>query len=106
LNQFHIAQKTVKYSLPDKLSDSFITMLAGAHGIIEINMRLRADPALQAAFGRTGSAEQSVVQQTLDTCTDENVTHSITFIRAKCANNCPNNASIKGNHCAMPKYIA
>ena len=49
-------------------------MLAGAHGIVEINTRLRADPALQAAFGRTACAEQSVVQQTLDACTDENVT--------------------------------
>jgi len=49
-------------------------MLAGAHGMVEINTRLRADPALQAAFGRTACAEQPVVQQTLDACTDENVT--------------------------------
>jgi hypothetical protein len=69
----HIAQKTVKYRPVDKLSDSFITMLAGAHGLVEINTRLRSDPALQAAFGRTACAEQSVVQQTLDACTDENV---------------------------------
>jgi hypothetical protein len=53
--------------------DGFITLLAGAHGLVEINMRLRADPGLQAAFGRTGCAEQSVVQQTLDRCTTENV---------------------------------
>jgi hypothetical protein len=32
--------------------DGFITMLAGAHGLVEINTRLRSDPALQAAFGR------------------------------------------------------
>lgn len=70
----HIAQKTVKYSPLDKLSDSFIAMLAGAHGMVEINTRLRSDPALQAAFGRSACAEQSVVQQTLDACTDENVT--------------------------------
>lgn len=42
--------------------------------MVEINTRLRADPALQAAFGRSACAEQSVVQQTLDACTDENVT--------------------------------
>jgi hypothetical protein len=42
--------------------------------MVEINTRLRADPALQAAFGRTACAEQSVVQQTLDACRDENVT--------------------------------
>src|SRR5437588_555382 len=69
----HIAQKTVKYSPVDKLYDGFIAMLAGAHGLVEINTRLRSDPALQAAFGRSGCAEQSVVQETLDTCTAENV---------------------------------
>src|SRR4030095_15184982 len=69
----HIAQKAVKYSPLDKLYDSFIAMLAGAHGMVEINTRLRADPALQAAFGRKACAETSAGQQTLDACTDENV---------------------------------
>jgi len=68
-----IDQKTVKYSPSDKLYDAFITMLAGAHGLVEINTRLRSDPILQSAFGRSGCAEQSVVQQTLDACTAENV---------------------------------
>ena len=68
-----IAQKTVKHTPPQKLYDAFITMLAGAHGLVEVNTRLRSDPALQAAFGRTGCAEQSVVQETLDACTAENV---------------------------------
>ena len=68
-----IAQKTVKYRPIDKLYDGFIALLAGAHGMVEINTRLRSDPALQAAFGRTACAEQSVVQQTLDRCTAENV---------------------------------
>ena len=70
----HIAQKTVKHSPLDKLYDSWIAMLAGAHGLVEINTRLRSDPALQRAFGRSGCGEQSVVQQTLDACTDENIT--------------------------------
>ena len=47
---------------------------AGAHGLVEINKRLRADPGLQAAFGRQACAEQSVVQDTLDACTEANVT--------------------------------
>src|SRR3954466_10579625 len=68
-----IAQKTVKHTPAQKLYDAFITMLAGAHGLVEINTRLRSDPALQAAFGRAGCAEQSVVQETLDACTAENV---------------------------------
>ena len=69
-----IAQKTVKHSPTHKLYDGFISLLAGAHGMVEVNTRLRADPSLQAAFGRSACAEQSVVQQTLDACTSENVT--------------------------------
>ena len=69
-----IAQKTVKYTPQDKLYDAFITILAGAHGIVELNTRLRADLALQRAFGRTGCAEQSVVHHTLDRATPENLT--------------------------------
>ena len=34
---------------------------------------MRSDPALQAAFGRSQCAEQSVVQETLDACTAEQV---------------------------------
>ena len=68
-----IAQKTVKHTPTDKLYDGLIALLAGAHGLVEINTRLRSDPALQAAFGRSGCAEQSVVQETLDACTAENV---------------------------------
>src|SRR6266496_4037281 len=69
-----IAQKTVKYTPLDKLYDAFISILAGAHGLCEINTRLRSDPALQAAFGRTACADQSVVQDTLNACTAEQVT--------------------------------
>jgi hypothetical protein len=57
----------------DKLTDAFISLLAGAHGLVEINTRLRADPGLQRAFGRAACAEQSVVQETLDACSAENV---------------------------------
>jgi hypothetical protein len=68
-----IAQKTVKYSPSEKLLDGFITLLTGAQGLVEVNKRLKADTGLQRAFGRTGCAEQSVVQDTLDACTAENV---------------------------------
>jgi hypothetical protein len=68
-----IAQKTVKYSPSEKLMDAFITLLAGAQGLVEVNKRLKADVGLQRAFGRTGCAEQSVVQDTLDACSAENV---------------------------------
>lgn len=71
--QVQIAQKTVKYTPVEKLLDGFLALLTGAQGMVEINKRVRADPALQAAFGRQGCAEQSVVQDTLDACTAENV---------------------------------
>jgi hypothetical protein len=68
-----IAQKTIKDRPSDKLYDAFISLLAGAHGLVEINTRLRADASLQRAFGRSRCAEQSVVQDTLNACTAENV---------------------------------
>src|SRR5258707_15208207 len=71
--QVQIKQKTVKHTPTDKLYDAFISLLAGAHGLVEINTRLRTDLALQHAFGRSCCAEQSVVQETLDHCTAENV---------------------------------
>ena len=71
--QVKIGQKTVKYSPSDKLYDGLIAILAGAHGLVEINKRVRAEPGVQMAFGRTGCAEQWVVQDTLDACTAENV---------------------------------
>src|ERR1700730_11930370 len=46
-----IKQKTIKHTPTDKLYDAFISLLAGAHGLVEINTRLRADPGLQKAFG-------------------------------------------------------
>lgn len=66
-------QKTVKYTPFDKLQDAFILLLTGAHRMVEINTQVRADPALCQAFGKGGCAEQSVVQDTLDACTDQNV---------------------------------
>jgi hypothetical protein len=71
--QVQIRQKTIKHTPIDKLMDALISLLAGAHGLVEINTRLRADPGLQQAFGRSACAEQSVVQETLDACTTENV---------------------------------
>jgi hypothetical protein len=68
-----IAQKQVRYRPVEKLLDAFVALLAGAQGMVEINKRLKADVGLQRAFGRRGCADQSVVQDTLDACTRENV---------------------------------
>lgn len=69
-----IAQKMVKYTPTEKLQDAFIGLLTGAQGLVELNQCVKADVGLQRAFGRTACAEQSVVQDTLDACTGENVT--------------------------------
>ncbi len=45
-------QKTIIHTSVQTLYDAFIAVLAGAHGLVEINKRLRSDPGLQAAFGR------------------------------------------------------
>jgi hypothetical protein len=68
-----VRQKTIKHTPLEKLQDAFIAILAGAHGLVEVNTRVRADAAVQRAFGRRDCAEQSVVQETLSACTGENV---------------------------------
>jgi hypothetical protein len=71
--QVHIAQKTVMHTPIDKLYDAFITILAGAHGLVEVTTLLRSDLALQQAFGRSACADQSTIQDTLNACTSTNV---------------------------------
>lgn len=68
-----IRQKTIHHTPIEKLTDAFIAILAGSHGLCEINTRVRTDTALQRAFGRKSCAEQSVVQETLDACTSKNI---------------------------------
>jgi len=65
-----IAQKIIKHRPVDKLLDGYIAILAGGAGMVEVNKRVRAERAVQVAFGRKGCAEQSVVQDTLDACTE------------------------------------
>lgn len=69
----HIRQKVLRHTPTDKLLDCFISMLAGGHGIVEVNTRVRPDRAVQRAFGRRDCAEQSTVSETLSACTQANV---------------------------------
>lgn len=80
--QVRIAQKTISHTPCDKLYDAFITILAGAHGLVEVNTRLRSDIALQQAFGRLACADQSTIQDTLNACTSENVTQMTAALTA------------------------
>ncbi len=71
--QVKIRQKVLRHRPTDKLKDVLLTILAGGHGVVEANTRVRGDKALQLAFGRTGCAEQSTLSATLDACTPANV---------------------------------
>lgn len=71
--QVKIRQKTIKHTPIEKLTDALIAILSGAHGLCEVTTRVRADQALQRAFGRKACAEQSVVQETMNACTGRNV---------------------------------
>lgn len=65
-----IEQKVIKYTPVEKLQDAFINIMAGGHGMVEVNNRVRPDAALSAAFGRNGCAEQSTVSETVNACTE------------------------------------
>jgi hypothetical protein len=69
----HIKQKVIDHTPLAKLLDAFINILAGGHGIVEVNTRVRPERGLQQAFGREGCAEQSVVSETLNHCEPDTV---------------------------------
>ena len=71
--QVKIDQKSVKDTPIEKLYDGFIGILCGAKGMVEVNKVVRSDPGLQRAFGRDRCAEQSVIQETLNASSAENV---------------------------------
>jgi hypothetical protein len=71
--QVQIQQKVIEHTPLEKLKDAFINIMAGGHGLVEVNTRVRTDRALSAAFGRERCAEQSTVSDTLNACTEENV---------------------------------
>ena len=74
LSSVRIAQKTVRYSPTQKLTDALMGILAGCKAIYQTNVRVRPNLPLCEAFGRRdGCAEQSTIQRTLDAFTDENL---------------------------------
>jgi hypothetical protein len=71
--QVRIKQKVRVHTPQDKLLDCLMNILAGGHGLVEVNTRVRPDRVLQRAFGRSACAEQSTISDTLNACTPENV---------------------------------
>lgn len=68
-----IKQKVVKHTPSDKMKDLLINILAGGHGIADVNNRVRVDKTMQLVFGRSACAEQSTISETLNASTGENV---------------------------------
>lgn len=71
--EVEIKQKVIKHTPTDKLKDAWISMLAGAQSLVELNTLVRPDQALQKAFGRAACADQSTVSETLNSCDEINV---------------------------------
>ena len=72
-NQVLIEQKTLDYRASDKLVMVILSMLSGNQTISEVNWSLRVDKGLLMAFGYPACADQSVLQDTLNAATAENV---------------------------------
>ena len=71
--QVRLQQKVRQYTPVQKLEMVFVSLLAGAKTVYQTGTTLRVDPALQAAFGLPGCAEQSVLADTLDAATEADV---------------------------------
>ena len=69
----HVPQKVHCHSPTAKLLDAFMTILAGGHGLVESNLRVRTEPVVQAAFGRQACADQSTISTAFTRCTSANV---------------------------------
>src|SRR5215210_2532320 len=68
-----LQQKVRKYSAVQKLEMLFVALLAGARTVAQTGTTLKVDRALQAAFGLPGCAEQSVIADTWDAATEDDV---------------------------------
>jgi len=55
------------------VTDGLITILAGGHGLVWANKLVGSDRAVQLAFGREQCAEQSVISETFNACTEQTV---------------------------------
>ena len=73
LSGVRIEQKTVKHSPAEKLTDALMGILSGCKALYETNIRVRPDVPLCRAFGRERCADQSTIQRTLETLSQENV---------------------------------
>jgi hypothetical protein len=79
-SQVQIPQKTVLYRPSDKLVFLTLGMICSSETVSDLNHTLRVDQPLLQAFGYNTCADQSVIQETLSACTEENVVQLETTI--------------------------
>lgn len=68
-----IPQKTLLYRPTDKLVFAVVGIISGIETVYDLNQKLRVDRPLLKAFGYRRCADQSVIQETLNASTGENV---------------------------------
>ena len=68
-----IPQKSLEYRPTDKLIFATIGFISGSETVFDINQTIRPNEPLLAAFGYEKCADQSVIQQTINSATEENV---------------------------------
>jgi hypothetical protein len=68
-----IPQKTLIYRPTDKLIFLTLGIISGSETVYDLNQEFRVDKPLLKAFGYKRCADQSVIQQTLNAATEENV---------------------------------
>jgi len=68
-----IPQKKLDYRPSDKLVFVVLGIMSGCEVVFDLNRKLRVDKPLLRAFGYQRCADQSVIQETLNAATGENV---------------------------------
>jgi hypothetical protein len=71
--QVNLDQKVLRYTPVQKLLMVLVALLAGATAVSHPGTTLRVDPARQRAFGLPGCAEQSVLADTLNAASEQDV---------------------------------
>lgn len=73
LTEVAIPIKTLWHSVPEKLLESLVLILAGGRATSQIDLLLRPNRGLAQAWGQTQFAEQSTVSDMFDAMTDASV---------------------------------
>jgi hypothetical protein len=69
----NIPQKKIAYTPTDKLVFLTLGIMSGTQTVYDINYTFRVDKALLKAFGYEKCADQSVIQETLNAVTEDNI---------------------------------